>query len=108
MRKVGEIFKRRGHIKENLDSLSSGELGKKVAEGMLSFNRSIGFPTTLKEIEGIDKSVIDKILEAAKNPQLESKLRNMPAPLTSNQVDQYMGPVLEAAWEGDLSKIVLQ
>ena len=38
---------------------------------------AIGFPTTLKEIEGIDKSVIDKILEAAKNPQLESKLRNM-------------------------------
>ena len=108
VRKVGEIFKRRGHIKENLDSLSGGELGAKVAEGMLSFNRSIGFPTTLKEIEGIDRPVIDKILEAAKNPQLESKLQNMPVPLTSNQVDQYMGPVLEAAWEGDLSKIVHQ
>ncbi|MDP6178852.1 MAG: hypothetical protein QGG48_03080 [Desulfatiglandales bacterium] len=64
---------------------------------MLAFNCSIAFPTTLKKIEKIDKSVLDKILQASKYPQLESKLRNMPVPLSSEPVDKYMGPFLEAA-----------
>jgi alcohol dehydrogenase len=33
------------------------------------------------------------------------KLQNMPVPLTADMVDAYMGPVLEAARDGDLSLI---
>jgi alcohol dehydrogenase len=108
VRKIGGIFKRRGYINEDLADLSGRGLGLAVAEGILSFNRQIGFPTKLAEIDGIDRTVLDKILAAAKDPQLESKLQNMPVPLTANLVDQYMRPVLEAAWSGDLSKIAIR
>jgi alcohol dehydrogenase class IV len=108
VRKIGEIFKRHGYLDTDLDSLSAKALGQAVAEGILSFNRKIGFPTTLAEIDGIDRAVIEKILTAAKDPQLESKLQNMPVPLTADLVDQYMRPVLEAAWSGDLTKISIR
>ncbi len=106
VRKLGAIYSRHGHIAKDLEAFSSLELGRVVAEGMLSFNHSIGFPTTLGEIEGMGRDIISKILQAAKDPQLESKLQNMPVPLTANLVDKYMGPVLEAAWDGNLEKIV--
>jgi alcohol dehydrogenase len=106
--KIGDIFKRHGYIDRDLNALSAKELGRTVAAGILAFNRKIGFPTTLAEIEGIDRTVLEKILTAAKDPQLESKLQNMPVPLSADLVDQYMSPVLEAAWSGDLGKIVLR
>ena len=78
-----------------------------VAEAMIAFEKRIGFPTTLSEIEGFSDSHIQRALSAAKNPQLESKLQNMPVPLTADQVDEYMGPILEAAQTGDFSRIRL-
>ena len=54
---------------------------------------------------GFTQGHIERALAAAKNPKLESKLRNMPVPLTAAQVDDYMGPVLEAARTGDFSLI---
>jgi alcohol dehydrogenase len=33
------------------------------------------------------------------------KLQNMPVPLTAEMIDDYMGPILEAARDGDLSLI---
>jgi alcohol dehydrogenase class IV len=106
VRKVGDIYKNHGFIERNLEGLSAQYLGRAVAEGMLNFNRSIRFPTALSEIENIEYEVIDKIQTAAKDPQLESKLKNMPVPLSSGTVDKYMGPILKAAWSGDLGRIV--
>jgi len=48
---------------------------------------------------------VDKILAAAKDPQLEMKLKNMPLPLSAATVDEYMGPIIRAAINGDLSVI---
>jgi len=47
------------------------------------------------------------MITAAKNPQLESKLKNMPTPMDPSRgdVDKYMRPVLEAAFTGDFSLI---
>ena len=42
---------------------------------------------------------------AAKDPQLDMKLKNMPVPLNAGLVDDYMGSILAAAWDGDLEKI---
>jgi alcohol dehydrogenase class IV len=106
IRKVGAIYEKSGYIPTTLNGVSSPDLGLAVAGGMISFNRSIGFPTTLAELEGIDRSILDRALQAAKDPQLESKLQNMPVPLSAESVDTYMAPILEAAWEGDLGKIV--
>jgi len=108
VRKIGGIFKRHGYLEADPAALAGRELGLAVAQGILAFNRQIGFPTTLMEIDGIDRAVIEKILAAAKDPQLESKLQNMPVPLTADLVDQYMGPVLEAAWSGDLTQIAIR
>jgi alcohol dehydrogenase len=33
------------------------------------------------------------------------KLQNMPVPLTAEMIDDYMGPILEAAQDGDLTLI---
>jgi len=106
VRKIGTIYKNHGFIKGDIERLSDQDLGRRVAEGMLNFNRSIQFPVTLSEIENVEHEVINKILSAAKDPQLDSKLQNMPIPLSSGTVDEYMGPILEAAWSGDLNRIV--
>lgn len=41
---------------------------------------------------GFTERHIGKALAAAKSPQLEMKLRNMPVPLTPATVDEYMSP----------------
>lgn len=81
------------------------ELALAVARGMISLSRRVGFPATLGEIEGMDQAHIEKALLAATNPQLESKLKNMPIPLSADLVDEYMRPVLQAALTGDFSLI---
>jgi len=105
VRKVGALYRKHGFLDADPAGLSGRELGFAVAEGMLAFNRSIGFPTQLDKVEGIERGALDRALEAAKDPQLEMKLQNMPVPLTADLVDQYMGSILEAAWTGDLQHV---
>ena len=106
LRLVGDIYRRYGYISRDLDALSGRELGIAVAEGMTALSRRIGFPTQLSQIQGFTDEHIARALGAAKNPQLESKLQNMPTPLTTSQVDEYMGPVFEAAKSGDFGRVV--
>lgn len=86
-------------------ALTPLELGREVADALIALSRSVGFPTTLKEIPGMTEAHIKKALVAAKNPQLEMKLKNMPVPLTANMVDEYMEPILRAADNGDFNLI---
>lgn len=102
---VGAIFKRAGFITVDLGPLKGRELGTAVAEGMIAFAKSIGLPTKLSELPGFSEQHITRALTAAKDPQLEMKLKNMPVPLTAAQVDTYMQPILEAAKTGDFSLI---
>lgn len=76
-----------------------------VADGIRAFERRVGVQTTLAEVKGFTDAHIERALAAAKNPQLRMKLQNMPVPLTPELVDDYMGPVLQAAKTGDLSLI---
>lgn len=105
LRIVGEIFRRFGYTTANLDGLAGRELGEAVAKAMFALAEKIGFPLTLGEVEGFTDGHITRALAAAKNPQLKMKLQNMPVPLTAEQIDDYMGPILEAAKTGDLSLI---
>jgi alcohol dehydrogenase len=102
---MGQIYREAGLTEADVERLSGRELGMAVAEAMLEFARRIGFPTRLSEVEGFKQEHIERALTAAKNPQLEMKLQNMPVPLTADMVDEYMGPVLEAARDGDLTRI---
>ncbi|MGD9940153.1 MAG: iron-containing alcohol dehydrogenase [Clostridia bacterium] len=102
---MGGIFKEYGYISEDLSGLTGRDLGLAVAKGMVAFGKAIGAPTTLGELKGFTEGHIAKALAAAKNPQLEMKLRNMPVPLTAALVDEYMGPILRAAVDGEFSLI---
>ena len=76
-----------------------------VANGMVELSRRIGFPTKLTDLEGFTDEHIERALTAAKDPQLDMKLKNMPVPLNADLVDEYMAPILEAAKVGDFSLI---
>jgi alcohol dehydrogenase class IV len=102
---IGRIYKTYGYIDQDIDSLSGRELGLAVAKGMINFSRFLGFPTCLHEVPGISEGHIDRCLTAAKNPQLDMKLRNMPVSLNADLVEEYMKPILEAAWGGEFDKI---
>ena len=101
LRLVGHVFEEAGYTKENVDCLSGRALGLAVAEAMVAFEKRIGFPTTLEQVPGFSDTHIERALTAARDPQLKMKLENMPVPLTAEMVDEYMGPVLQAAKTGD-------
>lgn len=100
LRVVGAVYKKHGYINADLDKLKGRDLGVAVAEGMVNLSKAIGFPTKLTEVAGITEAHVSRCLTAAKDPQLEMKLLNMPVPLKAGQVEDYMGPILRAAWEG--------
>ncbi len=102
---VGKIYKDAGYSDANIDKLAGRDLGIAVAEAMITFQKTIGFPTTLGEVDGFTDEHIERALTAAKNPQLKMKLENMPVPLTAEMIDEYMGPILQAALDGDLGLI---
>ncbi|MCE5251968.1 iron-containing alcohol dehydrogenase [bacterium] len=106
LRTVGALFREAGCISADIDSLEGRALGESVARGMIEFSKRMNFPVTLKQA-GATNEHLERMIAAAKNPQLESKLRNMPVPMDSakGDVDTYMRPVLEAAFSGDFSHI---
>ncbi len=105
LRVVGEIYKKAGFTKADIRKLHGRELGVAVAEAMFELAGRIGAPTSLRQVDGFSQDHIDRALAAAKNPQLEMKLRNMPVPLTAAMIDDYMAPILEAARDGNLALI---
>jgi alcohol dehydrogenase class IV len=102
---LGRIYKDAGLTQADIDALSGRELGIAVAEAMIALSQRINLPVTLSEVTGFTDGHIERALAAAKNPQLKMKLQNMPVPLTAEMVDEYMGPILEAVKDGDLSRI---
>lgn len=105
LRLVGNVYRRAQVTDADFEKLGGRELGVAVAEAMFAFAAQVGFPTRLADVEGFSQAHIERALTAAKNPQLKMKLQNMPIPLTTEMVDRYMAPVLEAARDGDLAHI---
>jgi alcohol dehydrogenase class IV len=105
LRLVAGLCKHSGYADATIEGLQGRDLGVAVAEALIAFERSIGVQTTLREVPRFSDAHIQRALNAAKDPQLKMKLENMPVPLTSEMVDEYMAPILEAAITGDLGKI---
>ncbi len=103
--KLAGLLQRYGYMHETDIHLSGRGLGEAVARGLMAFSRKVGYPTTLKQVPGMTEQHIIRALSAAKNPQLDMKLKNMPVPLSADQVDTYMKPILQAAYSGDLTHI---
>ncbi|MFA6844875.1 MAG: iron-containing alcohol dehydrogenase [Sphaerochaetaceae bacterium] len=102
---VGNIFKSFGYTDAAISNLSGRNLAVAVAKAMIAYGKSINAPTTLNELKGFGEQHIQRALAAAKDTQLEMKLRNMPVPLNASLVDEYMEPILRAAATGDLTII---
>jgi len=105
LREVGKIYQRAGYLQEDLEQFNGRKLSELLARAMMRLSEDIGFPTTLKAVPGYTETHKFKCLEAAKNPKMESKLKNMPIPMAAADVDESMGSVLEAAESGDLERI---
>ena len=105
LRLAGNILKKHGYLRDDLQALKGRDLGIAFAKALIAFGKAINAPTTLKELKRWNDSYVEKILAAAKDPQLDMKLKNMPVPLSASMVDEYMGPIIRAAVEGDLSLI---
>jgi alcohol dehydrogenase len=102
---VGEIFVKYGYADSDITSKNGRELAEAVASAMIAYGKSINAPTTLGELSGFGEKHIERALKAAKDPQLKMKLQNMPVPMTTDDVDVYMEPILRAAATGDFSLI---
>jgi alcohol dehydrogenase len=105
LREIGNIYKSHGYSNQEFNELSGRELGIAFAKAMLTFAEKIEFPVKLTDFPDYTEKHKIRALEAAKNPQLKSKLENMPVPLTAELVDEYMGSILSAAETGDLEII---
>lgn len=105
LKQLAKLFFKYDLLQEDSSHLNGKELGIAVANGLIALSKRVGFPTTLSEIKGMTQAHIDKALQAAKNPQLQMKLKNMPIPLNADLVDEYMEPVIQAAMTGDFNLI---
>ncbi len=105
LRILAQIYRRHGLMEEDPSALQGRALAEAVAAAMIRLARRVGFPTTLGEVGGFSEDHVRRALAAAKNPQLEMKLKNMPVALTAGTVDEFMEPILRAAAGGDFSLI---
>jgi len=106
LRRVSEIYINAGLMEEGERNLTGRRLAEAVAQAMIRFSKRIEFPITLKEA-GATEGHIERMIRAAKDPQLKMKLQNMPIPMNAvaGDVDRLMKPTLEAAYTGDISLI---
>lgn len=106
LKRVARIFSKAGLIAEDMKGLERRELAKAVVKGMIEFSRSIEFPTTLRDA-GATEEQMERMLNAAKDPQLKMKLQNMPIPMdvTAGDIDRLMKPTLRAAYTGNINLI---
>lgn len=103
---LAALFHAHGLMSAEEASLQDRELALAAAKTMMDFSRTIGAPVTLAELNGFGEKHVERILKAAKDPQLKMKLQNMPVPMTAEDVDLYMEPLIRAAITGDMSLIV--
>jgi alcohol dehydrogenase len=102
---IGRLYQEAGLTDANIDALAGRGLGMAVAEAMIALSKRVGSPTALGQVQGFTDGHIERALRAAKDPQLRMKLQNMPIPLTAEMLDEYMRPLLEAARDGDLTRV---
>ncbi len=105
LQKLSTLLVKHRFMDKTPSTFEGQDLGLAVAQAFIKLSRSVGFPTRLEGIKGMSRSHIEKALSAAKSPELEMKLKNMPVPLTSTMVEEYLSPVLEAALTGNFSLI---
>lgn len=103
---VGKILKKHGYVQEDLSHLEGRDRAEAVSRGFIAFGKSLDAPTKLTDLPGFSEMYVQRILRAAKDPALSMKLKNMPIPMTAEDVDDYMEPIIRAAMDGNVARIV--
>lgn len=106
MKVIHKVLEKHGFASPETGALSGRALTEAVAAGMIAFGKSIHAPTKLTDLNGFSEKYVQRILTAAKDPSLSMKLKNMPVPMTADDVVPYMESVIRAAMDGDLSHIL--
>lgn len=106
LKAVAPVLEHYGYIEPTAKSLNGRALAEAVANGFLAFNRAICAPEKLTDLEGFSEADVERMLSAAKDPYLSVKLKSMPVPMTAENVDTYMLPIIRAATDGNLSQII--
>ena len=106
LRAVAPVLAAYGYLNAAPDTLDGRALAEAVAEGFLNFNRAIHAPERLTQLPGFSERYVTQIMAAAKDPSLSVKLKSMPVPLTAEEADTYMLPVVRAAMDGNLAQIL--
>ncbi|MEM2849162.1 MAG: iron-containing alcohol dehydrogenase [Candidatus Bathyarchaeia archaeon] len=103
---LGLILREEGFIVEDVSKLEGLHLGMAVARGLTRLLEFLKVPTSLANA-GASENHIARMLNAAKDPALRMKLLNMPIPLNPEKgdVENYMKPLLEAAFKGRLGDV---
>ena len=106
LKMAARVFNDAGYIRTDESKRKGYELGVAVAQAMITLWKELGFPTTLKDC-GATPAHLDRMIKAAKNPQLKMKLNQMPVPMDAERgdIDRLMQPTLEAAFSGDFNLI---
>lgn len=103
---VGKVLEKHGFIQEDVSKLEGRARSEAVSRGFIAFGKSLNAPTKLTDLPGFSEMHVQRILNAAKDPSLSMKLKNMPIPMTAEDVDSYMEPIIRAAMDGDVAQIV--
>lgn len=106
LKAVASVLEEYGYMKTGDRALNGRALAEAVANGFLAFNRAIHAPERLADLEGFSEADIERIISAAKDPALSVKLESMPVPITAEEADIYMRPIIRAAMDGDLGRII--
>ncbi len=103
VQKLNAILRNSGY---GSDFCTDESVGSIYVRQMHGFMKKVGAATTLMEIEGFGRTHIERMLTAAKDPQLSVKLKAMPITMDCESVDVHMKSILNAASHGDVSKII--
>ncbi|MCD6592275.1 MAG: iron-containing alcohol dehydrogenase, partial [Thaumarchaeota archaeon] len=106
LRGLARIFRDAGILKEEVEDLEGRRLAEAVAKAWMEFEKRIGYPINLREAGATEKH-IQKMVEAAKDPQLKMKLKNMPISMDpdAGDIERFMEPTLYAAYTGNINLI---
>ncbi|MBD3339745.1 MAG: iron-containing alcohol dehydrogenase [Candidatus Lokiarchaeota archaeon] len=97
------VMKKLEPIADILGVEKGEDIGIHVAQAMLDWYEKLGFPTKISNLPGWKQGYKEKALKDASENKM--KLEAMPNPVQLDQVNEIIGPIIQAAIDGDVSKL---
>jgi alcohol dehydrogenase class IV len=98
-----KVMKKLEPIADMLEVKKDENIGMNVAQAMLDWYKSMAYPIKISDLKGWKPEYKEKALKDAEENTM--KLEAMPNPIPLDKVEDVIGPILEGAIEGDLSKL---